>query len=279
MDGRGHDMRRLLERLGVTGPVDVEPAPGGASGSAWFIRHGSDRFVLRVDGSAARTDARLAAMDAAREAGLPVPQLIRRSDEPGTTATLLTYLEGVPLLGLLLRSADDAVAWAFRMGAMQRRLHEVPAPAAVIAVTDATSHPFHLGELETELASGESLLHLDWHPGTLLGDAASGEISGIVDNARRGHASLDRARTESMFTVEPFIESLEPESRRALGAVRHAWAEGYGPAASAIPAVARRWAGRVMVEDLAHRYRDRPEALEPARRWAAGDFSAAELEV
>jgi aminoglycoside phosphotransferase (APT) family kinase protein len=281
MDGRDPVQWHLLERLGLDAPVDVEPAPGGASGSAWFVRAGSQRFVLRLDGSAERTDARLAAMDAARTAGLPAPALVQRSDDGAGTAVLLSYLEGVPLLDLLLRSADDAVTWASRMGATQRRLHAVAAPPAVLRVTDPAGHPFHVGEARAELPAGDSLLHLDWHPGNLLADEASGEISGIVDwdNARRGHASLDLARTESMFVVEPFIESLDAVSRRALGQVRRAWADGYGPEASAIPAAARRWAGRVMVEDLAHRYRGRPEALDSARRWSAGDFRSAVLEV
>lgn len=268
-------MREVLDRLGVDPSAEVVPAPGGASESAWFVRVDGDRYVLRLDGSTARTDARLAAMNAAREAGLPAPALVRRSDEPGRIALLLTYLEGVPVLDLLLRSADDATRWAFRMGALHRRLHEIAAPPTVIPVTDELGRPFHLGEMRGELPPGDSLLHLDWHPGNLLADEATGEITGIVDwdNARRGHASLDLARTESMFTVEPFVQELDPESRRMIREVRQAWADGYGPEASAIPAASRRWAGRVMLEDLAHRYADRPERLDAARRWAQGDFS------
>jgi len=266
------ELADVLDRLGVDPGAEVEPAPGGASGSAWFVPSGQTRHVLRVDGSTFRSDARLAAMDAAREAGLPAPALIRRSDEPGRIALLLTYLEGVPVLDLLLRSADGAAEWAFRMGALHRRLHAIVAPPAVISVTDERGRPFHLGEMRDELPAGESLLHLDWHPGNLLADEATGEITGIVDwdNARRGHASLDLARTESMFTVEPFIEQLDPGSRRMIGEVRRAWADGYGPEASAIPAAVRRWSGRVMLEDLAHRYADHPERLDPARRWAEG---------
>ena len=272
MDDGGQDLRDVLERLGVGRAAEVDPAPGGASGAAWFVRDGSSRYVLRVDGSTFRTDARLAAMDAAREAGLPAPQLVRRSDEADRIALLLTYLEGVPVLEILLRSADSATQWAFRMGAMHRRLHQVVAPPAVMPVTDERGRPFHLGDMRGELPAGETLLHFDWHPGNLLADEATGEITGIVDwdNARRGHASLDLARTESMFTVEPFIEELDPESRRMIGEVRRAWADGYGPEASSIPAAVRRWAGRVMLEDLAHRYADHPERLAPARRWAEG---------
>jgi aminoglycoside phosphotransferase (APT) family kinase protein len=268
-------LRGMLERLGVDPSAEVEPAAGGASGSAWFVRAGAERYVLRVDGSTLRTGARLAAMEAAREAGLPAPAPVRRSDEPGRIGLLLTYLEGVPVLDLVLRSVDDAIAWARRMGELQRRLHAVVAPPAVISVADETGRPFHLGAMRGQLPAGESLLHLDWHPGNLLADEDRGEITGIVDwdNARRGHASLDLARTETMFTVEPFIEQLDEPSRRIIGAVRQAWADGYGPEASAIPAASRRWAGRVMVDDLAHRYADRPERLDRARHWAAGGFT------
>jgi aminoglycoside phosphotransferase (APT) family kinase protein len=265
-------MRDLLDRLGVDRSAEVEPAAGGASGAAWFVRVGRDRHVLRVDGSAYRTDARLAAMDAARDAGLPVPRLLRRSDEPGRIGLLLTYLEGVPLIDLLFRSADAAVAWGIRMGALHRRLHAIRAPQAVLSVADPAAGSFRLGDGRDGLPEGDSLLHFDWHPGNLLADEASGEISGIVDwdNARRGHASLDLARTESMLTVEPFIATLDPEGRRAVALLCEAWAEGYGPEASAIPPAVRRWAGRVMLDDLAHRYADHPEHLDPARRWAEG---------
>jgi aminoglycoside phosphotransferase (APT) family kinase protein len=265
-------LRDVLDRLGIGRSAEVEPAPGGASGSAWFVRAGNERYVLRVDGSTLRTAARLAAMDAARVAGLPAPALVRRSDEPGRIALLLTYLEGVPVLDLLRSSSESATEWAFRMGTLHRRVHAVTAPPTVLSVNDEAGRPFHHGDMRDELPLGESLLHFDWHPGNLLADSASGEITGIVDwdNARRGHASLDLARTESMLTVEPFIDELDPETRRMVGAVREAWADGYGPEASAIPPAVRRWAGRVMLEDLADRYADHPERLEPARRWAKG---------
>jgi aminoglycoside phosphotransferase (APT) family kinase protein len=265
----------VLDAIGMDSTAGVRPAPGGASGSAWFVGSGADRGVLRIDGSAVRTDACIAAMAAAREAGLPAPALIRRAEIGGRVALLLTYLEGGPVLDLLQRTPRAASAWAFRMGALQRRLHAVVAPPAVLAVTDPAAAPFWLSDVDEQLGAGDSLLHFDWHPGNLLADEASGEISGIVDwdNARRGHAALDLARTESMLTVEPFIAALDTAGRRVIDDVRRAWAEGYGPEAFQIPPAARAWAGRVMIDDLAERYRGAPEALDSARAWAEGRFA------
>ena len=58
-------------------------------------------------------------------------------------------------------------------------------------------------------------------------------ISGILDwdNARRGHPSLDLARTHSLLTIEPSIASLPTEIRVHLDELVEAWSDGYGPEA------------------------------------------------
>jgi aminoglycoside phosphotransferase (APT) family kinase protein len=154
------------------------------------------------------------------------------------------------------------------MGEAQRGLHEVEAPPEVTAALEDDSHPFGAGRDVTGLPDGNRLLHLDWHPLNLLVDERD-RLVGIIDwdNARRGHPLLDLARTESLLTADPALESLPRALHGRLARFRDAWAEGYGDEARRILAVARRWASRVMLDDLAPKHADAPEMLRGIREW------------
>lgn len=155
------------------------------------------------------------------------------------------------------------------MGQTQRRLHEIAAPPSVLAVEAEGVHPFDAGRRVRGLPRGDALLHLDWHPGNLLVDEVAGDICGIVDwdNARSGHPLLDLARTHAMLTVDPALAVLSGDVRGLLAPFRDAWAAAYGPEASSIPGRCHRWAGLVILADLAPRYADRPELLAPLCLW------------
>ena len=261
-------LRDVVRRLGLASDADIEPASGGASGGAWHVRAAEASYILRLGSSPQLTDTRLAAMATAMAGGLPVPRLIRRVRTTDGDALLLSWLPGRTLADLLIGDPKSAPMWGSLMGQVQRRLHRIEAPATVIDVLDDAGHPFAAGRDIANLPDGVALLHLDWHPLNLLSEDGSA-ISGIVDwdNARRGHPSLDLARTHSLLTVEPSLASLPEEIRARLGQLREAWADGYGPEAKAIPAACHAWAGRVMLADLEPRYADTPSALDELRRW------------
>ncbi len=260
-------MDSVLSALGLSDAAVVEPAPGGASASAWKVEADGKQYVLRLSGSAELATARLSAMAAALVAGLPVPDLVRRSSTSLGEGVLLSWLPGVPLAEVLLQSPAAARDLGHAMGAMQRRLHALKAPMNLRAVSVDADDPFAAGRGIPGLPDGDALLHLDWHPLNILVDPASREITGIVDwdNARRGHPLLDLARTSSILTVEPSLASLPAELQNVLEPFRDAWADGYGPEARNIPAECHLWAGRVMLADLQARHA--PAALEPLRRW------------
>jgi aminoglycoside phosphotransferase (APT) family kinase protein len=155
------------------------------------------------------------------------------------------------------------------MGRLQRTLHAVAAPSEVRAAASDSLHPFDAGREVRNLPHGEALIHLDWHPLNLLYDAELDEITGIIDwdNARRGHPLLDLARTQSMLTVEPALATFPEAVRAGLDKFVAAWADGYGPEARTIPSACLRWAGLVMLADLAPRYAADPARLGPLRRW------------
>ena len=262
-------LAETIESLGL--PVDavVEPAPGGASGSAWRVRAGRETFALRFDLSGRLTDGRLAAMAAARDAGIPAPRLLRRGATPAGEAVLLSWLPGVPMLEALDADPDGVRGWGQLAGALQRRLHAITAPSSVISVCDDADHPFDAGRTVPELPNGGRLLHLDWHPLNLLVDPAARAITGVVDwdNARRGHPSLDVARTRALLTVEPTLASLPAAVRERAHELLVGWADGYG--AIDVPRASHLWAARVMLADLAPRHAAQPALLAPLRRHLA----------
>ena len=255
-----------VRRLGLRGDAVVEPARGGASGAAWMVRTPEASYALRLS-SARHTDGRVAAMAAARAAGLPAPELIRRVSSPDGDAMLLSWLPGTTLLDAVLGELAGLHRWGRAMGQLQRCLHEIVAPSQLEDARADGGHPFSAGRDVAGVPDGDALLHLDWHPLNLLVD--DGAISGIVDwdNARRGHPLLDLARTHSLLTIEPSLITLPAPVRRHLAEFAEAWAEGYGPLAGAIPAACHAWAGRVMLADLEPRYEDSPAALDALRRW------------
>lgn len=268
------DVGAALRGLGLPANADVAPAAAGASGSAWRVRVEGATWVMRLAGSAAMADSRLTAMAAARDAGLPAPDLLRRTSTADGEVILLSWLPGVPLLDVLTRVPAQSRRYGERMGRLQRRLHRIAAPPKVVRAADDAGHPFGAGRGVPSLPDGDRLLHLDWHPLNLLVDEAVGEITGIVDwdNARAGDPSLDLARTRAILSLEPGLADHPEGVRDRLPELLEAWADGYGPQARAIPRAADAWAGRVMLTDLAPRYAGRPEALDPIRRWteAAG---------
>jgi aminoglycoside phosphotransferase (APT) family kinase protein len=260
-----------LTALGVPADAEVEPAAGGASGSAWRVSVGGTTCVMRTLGTATTARSRVAAIAAARGAGLPAPEVLRRATTPAGEVALLAWLPGIPLLEALARAPARTRHYAERMGRLHRRLHEVQAPAEVTRASEDTGHPFGAGRAVPGLPHGDRLLHLDWHPLNLLVDEALGEIVGIVDwdNARAGDPSLDLARTRSILSLEPGLADLPDAARLRLPELLDGWADGYGDEARAIPAEADEWAGLVMLADLAPRYADRPGALDHIRAWTA----------
>lgn len=262
-------LEAALRALGLPDDADVNPAAGGASGSAWRVDLAEGTFVIRFAGSPPIARSRLAAMEAASAAGLPVPEIVRAATSTHGEVVLLRWLPGVSLLDAVSRAPTDTTHYAKRMGALHRRLHAIAAPPDVVRVADDGGHPFNAGRDVAGLPRGDRLLHLDWHPLNLLVDESAGAIVGVVDwdNARAGDPSLDLARTRSILTREPSLADLPRHVRDRLPALLDGWAEGYGAGARAIPIAAEVWAGRVMLADLAPRSRDRPEALDPIRAW------------
>ncbi|NAZ76576.1 phosphotransferase [Kineococcus sp. T13] len=232
-------------------------AIGGSSGQTWAC----GELVLRI-GDPHVLDREEAAMTAAASV-VPVPQVLQRTryaHEQGRerAALLLTRLRGRPAADVRGLSPRQVRRRGEACGAAQLALAAL-APAPVMA--QAPNSVLARQARQQGLAGADSLLHLDLHPLNVLVDDA-GEVSGVVDwaNTAAGPAVLDRARTWSILTLDPAVRARRREPR--VAAMVQGWSD--AAAFETLPAPARAWACRFMLDDLAGRHPD--DGLAHVRR-------------
>jgi aminoglycoside phosphotransferase (APT) family kinase protein len=155
--------------------------------------------------AAARIGWEQRAMDAARAAGLRVPETYGTVEIDGRPGLVMERLEGADLLALLSRK-PWRVFWAARaMAGMQATMHETRAPADMPALKDRVARALSSPRAPAQLASpalemlgrlpdGDRLCHGDLHPANIL--LHRGELV-LIDwaNATRGEPAADFART------------------------------------------------------------------------------------
>jgi hypothetical protein len=211
---------------------------GGATGSTWTCGDS----VLRIGDPGNLRREVLVMRTAAR--AVPVPEVLATAEFVDDThrpraALLLTRLPGRPAADLADASTARAWAWGLACGRIHAALATVAPPPDLRA---APAIP----------ASEENcLLHLDLHPFNVLVGPA-GDVSGVLDwaNAAAGPAVLDRARTWCILTLDPAALPLHGDPRFA--ALLQGWTQTGG--LEQIPAAARAWACRHMLDDLSSRY-------------------------
>ncbi|MGH2614969.1 MAG: phosphotransferase family protein [Thermomicrobiales bacterium] len=274
----------ILNELGLNQPDRVTPISGGADTAIWRVEYGDRLLALRVfrADQAAMAAREVVAMAAARNGGLPVPEVVAKGTWHDRPTLLLTWMPGRPLAHALTAQPWQAWALGVAFGRTQATIHRIPAPATL-------DHPVpwiewadpddalrrRLRELTPEF---DVLLHLDYHPmNVLVGD---GQVTAVLDwaNARAGDPRADLARTASILRFAPPGGALPaPVSYAVRRALDAGWRRGYrdvaGPMRDMAPFYA--WAGAVMVRDLAPRL-GRPDLpwltlafLGRVRTWAA----------
>jgi hypothetical protein len=248
-------LRRAAAALGMSEEA-VVPL-GGASRRTW----GCGEHVLRI-GWPDVLDREVLAMGAASSV-LAVPRVLDRVefiDERGhkRAALLLTRLPGRPAGDLTGVSPQQARRRGEACGALHAVLASVVPPPGL---SRELGPPLLREEHAKTAQRRPCLLHLDLHPLNVLIDRG-GEVSGVLDwaNTAAGAAVLDRARTWSILTLDP--SALALHDLPGWTALTSGWARTAG--FDDLPAAARAWACRVMLDDLAGRYR--ADALEHVRR-------------
>jgi tRNA A-37 threonylcarbamoyl transferase component Bud32 len=154
----------------------------------------------------------IAALDAARSAGVSVPQVYEEVVIDGRTGLLMERLEGTDLLTVIGQKP-----WlVFRSGRLTGEIHAqinaARAPSSLPAVRDvmhrglarlASSQPTlaeWVGRILARLPDGDALCHGDFHPGQVM---LSGDRHAALDwsGAKRGDPLFDYARTRVLLSV------------------------------------------------------------------------------
>ena len=142
----------------------------GRASEVYDLGNGTVLRRFKTGGDAARE---ALAMQHVRAHGFPVPRVLEVRPEE----LVLERIGGPTMLSHLRLRPWRLPAYALRLAALHKRLHEIEAPAGLPAVDDGTA-----------------LLHLDFHPLNVI-LARGGPV--VIDwtNARRGTPALDVATT------------------------------------------------------------------------------------
>lgn len=281
----------ILAALGVENAAAV-PVAGGWDTSIWRVERAGELYALRVfrPGEEATCRREVAVMQAAAAGGIPVPAVHAEGLWRDRAAMLLSWCPGQPVARLenptpaRIRQAGRA------FGAMQARIHALPAPAVLCDLGEpawidwAGPAEAPLRERLRPLAgSARQLLHLDYHAMNVMADGAA--VTGVLDwtNARAGDPRADLARTVTILQVMPVRPGPgSAQVRRARWLLALNWRRGYrqawqasgasDPAPDADRALFYAWAGAVMVQDLTPKIGRpgvwlQPHHLEQVRRW------------
>lgn len=286
----------LLCQLGQPLPLDAVLVTGGADTRIWRVTLPDGDFALRLMRPEQRQAAlrERAAMDAARAAGLPAPGVRAAAEVAGHPVLLLDWLPGETVREALIRSPHRAGAIGKAFGEMQARLHQVPAPAAMMRadytwIDWADPDPILRQCLDAAADGPAKLLHLDYHPLNVL--VAGEHVTGVLDwtNAAGGDPRADVARTYTILRFTLAALATGTPLSQTVAQFRRAWWRAYwqetarridpgnnansGGEEHLAPFLA--WAGLVMLRDLSPRpgRADLPwlteDYLVRVRRWTS----------
>jgi aminoglycoside phosphotransferase (APT) family kinase protein len=266
----------ILHTLGINGTPIVTPVQGGFDMAMWKVEHEGKTSALRVFRAGAHEDSEheREVMDAARAAGLPVPEVLRAGVWQDRPALLITWLAGRTLEDELRARPWRLWSLGITFGRMQARIHAIPAPALLRQQPDAWITWQCEGEqiLQDRLrhlySDQMALLHLDYHLRNVLTDGK--HITGIVDwtNALAGDPRADAARTISILRFDPLARK-PLLVWLGLRIFEQAWRTGYQHERGRFKDMSLfyAWAGTVIQCNLAPRYKHISNELAPARRW------------
>lgn len=275
----------ILLALGVSDATNITPVHGGSATAIWRVTHGSMTSALRVfrPDQAATYQREIEAMQAARQADLPVPGIRASALWQERGVLLLSWCRGVPLWQAIRQHPWLVLSLGKAFGRTQALIHRIAAPAPwhqqrsdwIDWAGPADPH------LHTALQQvGDPtvvLLHLDYHPLNVLTDGT--QITAILDwtNTQAGDRRADVARTYTILMVEPYMPGRQP---LLLSLIRRllawSWQRGYQEVGGSLSDMAwfYVWAGSMMVQDLAPRVTNpgswwQPQHLQQIQNWTA----------
>jgi aminoglycoside phosphotransferase (APT) family kinase protein len=275
----------ILTALGIRTATAITPVHGGTDTSIWQVEHDSMTSALRVfrPEQAETCQREIQAMEAARQAHVPVPTIHTSGVWHERPVLLLSWCPGVSLWEAIRRQPWRVWSLGRAFGRIQAQIHQIPTRGRWhqqqtdwIAWAGPDEHRLKTA-LQHVARPAPALLHLDYHPLNVLTDGT--QITAVLDwaNTRVGDPRADVARTYTILMVEPYTPARQP---LALSFVRRlvmrSWRRGYEQVGGALSDMAwfYVWAGAVMVRDLGPRVRNpqswwQPQHLERIQDWTA----------
>ena len=184
----------------------------GREAEVFEHRDGRVLKLLRAPGPSTGLAFEIAALDAARSAGVPVPQVYEQVVIDGRTGLVMERLEGTDLLTIIGQKPWLVFHSGRLTGEIHARINAARAPASLPAVRDVVSRRLArlapseptladwVGRILAHLPDGDALCHGDFHPGQLM---SSGDRYAAFDwsGAKRGDPLFDYARTRVLLSL------------------------------------------------------------------------------
>ncbi len=186
----------------------------GQGGEAQIYAWSDDRVVrlLRARGSNGRIAFEVAALEAARSAGVRVPQIYEEVVVDGRPGLVMERLEGLDLLSIIGRKPWLVFRSGRLTGEIHARINAARAPASLPRVTDVVRDGMvrlkhqepalieWISGIVERLPGGEALCHGDFHPGQVMfSDAQYAALD--WSGAMRGDPLFDYARTRVLLSI------------------------------------------------------------------------------
>ena len=206
----------------------------GREAEVFECRDGRVLKLLRAPGPSTGLAFEIAALEAARSAGVSVPQVYEEVVIDGRLGLMMERLEGSDLLTIIGQKPWLVFDSGRLTGEIHARINAARAPASLPAVRDvvnrglarlAPSEPTlveWVGRILAHLPDGEALCHGDFHPGQVM---SSGDRYAAFDwsGAKRGDPLFDYARTRVLLSMgepppgtQPTLKLLAKIGRRVL---------------------------------------------------------------
>jgi tRNA A-37 threonylcarbamoyl transferase component Bud32 len=171
------------------------------------------RVLKLLRGAASTSLAReIAALDAARSAGVCVPQAYEEVVLDGRPGLMMERLAGADLLTIIGQKPWRVFHSGRLTGEIHARINAARAPASLPAVKDVVTRGLArlapveptlaewVGRILARLPDGDALCHGDFHPGQVM---SSGDRYAAFDwsGAKRGDPLFDYARTRVVISI------------------------------------------------------------------------------
>jgi aminoglycoside phosphotransferase (APT) family kinase protein len=207
----------------------------GAEAEVFERQDGRVLKLLRARRPVERVAYEVAALDAARSAGLQVPQAYEQVVVDGRPGIVMERLRGTDLLSVLGRKPWLVLRAGRLTGEVHARINAARGPTSLPKVKDVAHEMLAslrrrepavqlewIGRILARLPDGDALCHGDFHPGQLM--VSDGEcVAFDWPAAKRGDPLFDYARTRVLLTTgEPppgtplLLRSLAKVARRLL---------------------------------------------------------------